>query len=353
MFRTVMEFVRAVLLLAVAMPVLASGAVILQYHHVAENTPAATSVTPAQFASHLEALADEGFEVVPLTDLVGRVRDGLNARDKVAAITFDDGYQNFLDEALPLLDRHGWKAAIFVTSGDVGKGGMLDVDDLRAIKARGHLVLNHTQQHPHLVRQHEGESRKQWLQRVEQEITGAQAQLESWLGESLPKILAYPYGEQDSDVRALLQRLGYIGVGQHTGALDATVDWQQVPRIPVNRRYADWATLRDKVLALPMPVSVVSPDDGVTESEAPELSLTLPASWRNRTLNCFASGAAITPQRNADKDADKDAVHLTLQANIPVGRSRYTCTASAGEGRFYWFTWVWMRRTNDGWHPEY
>lgn len=349
MFRTVMESVRAALLLAATLPLLASAAVILQYHHVAEDTPAATSVTPAQFASHLEALAREGFEVVPLTELFERVRNGLDAREKVAAITFDDGYQNFLDEALPLLDRHGWKAAIFVTSGDVGKGGMLDVDDLRAIKAHGHLVLNHTQQHPHLVRQHEGESRTQWLQRIEQEITGAQAQLESWLGESLPKILAYPYGEHDSEVRALLQRLGYIGVGQHTGALDAAVDWQQVPRIPVNRRYADWESLRDKVLALPMPVTVVSPDDGVTDSDAPELSLTLPASWRNRALNCFASGAAITPQRKADKDA----VQLTLQASIPVGRSRYTCTASAGEGRFYWFTWVWMRRTADGWYPEY
>ncbi|MCB1837593.1 MAG: polysaccharide deacetylase family protein [Alcanivoracaceae bacterium] len=349
MLRAVMEFVRAALLLIASMPLLASAAVILQYHHVAEDTPAATSVTPAQFAGHLQALADEGFEVVPLTELFERVRNRLDARERVAAITFDDGYDNLLTEALPLLDRHDWKAAIFVTSGDVGKGGMLDVDDLRAIKASGHLVLNHTQRHPHLVRQHEGESRTQWLQRIEQEITGAQAQLERWLGESLPKILAYPYGEHDDDVRALLQRLGYIGVGQHTGALDAAVDWQQVPRIPVNRRYADWESLRDKVLALPMPVTVVSPDDGVTESEAPVLSVTLPAGWRNRALNCFASGAAITPQRKAGKDA----VQLTLQASIPVGRSRYTCTASAGEGRFYWFTWVWMRRSADGWYPEY
>src|SRR5690606_7278613 len=349
MFRTVMESVRAVLIMAATMPLLASAAVILQYHHVAEDTPPATSVTPAQFAEHLPALAHEGFEVVPLTELFDRVRDGLAPREKVAAITFDDGYHNFLTEALPLLDRHGWKAAIFVTTGDVGKGGMLDVEDLRAIKARGHLILNHTQRHPHLVRRHEGESRKQWLHRVEQEITGAQTQLESWLGESVPNILAYPYGEQDSDVRKLLQRLGYIGVGQHTGALDAAVDWQQVPRIPVNRRYADWTSLRDKVLALPMPVTVVSPKDGVTESEAPELSMQLPVSWRNRALNCFASGAAITPQ----KKVDDDAVSLTLQANIPVGRSRYTCTASAGDGRFYWFSWVWMRRTSDGWYPEY
>ena len=349
MFRTVMESVRTALLLLAAMPLLASAAVILQYHHVAEDTPAATSVTPAQFAEHLQALAHEGFEVVPLTELFDRVRDGLDPREKVAAITFDDGYQNILTEALPLLDRHGWKAAIFVTTGDVGKGGMLDVEDLRAIKARGHLVLNHTQRHPHLVRRQEGESRKQWLQRVEQEITGAQAQLESWLGGPVPKILAYPYGEQDSDVRKLLQRLGYTGVGQHTGALDATVDWQQVPRIPVNRRYADWTSLRDKVLALPMPVTVVSPDDGVTESEAPSLSVQLPASWRNRALNCFASGTAITPQIKVDDNA----VSLTLQANIPVGRSRYTCTASAGDGRFYWFSWVWMRRTSDGWYPEY
>lgn len=349
MFRMLMKTVRAITLLVVAMPLLSRAAVILQYHHVAESTPAATSVTPTQFAGHLQALKREGFEVIPLTDLFARVRDGLDASARVAAITFDDGYHNVYTEALPLLERHGGKAAIFVTTGDVGKAGMLDVRDLRELKARGHLLLNHTVHHAHLVRREAGESEAQWLARVEKEITGAQAQLERWLGKGIPKILAYPYGEQNVAVQQLLHRLGYTGVGQQTGALDAQVNWQLVPRIPVNRQYATWSSLRDKVLALPMPALVNYPADGVTEDDKPTLSIQLPASWRNKSLNCFAAGTAITPH----KKVGADFLRVSLKAEIPVGRSRYTCTSDAGDGRFYWFSWMWMRRTSDGWYPEY
>lgn len=351
MFIRLVQNVRPLLVVLCLVLAPASGraAVILQYHHVSADTPAATSVTPRQFAAHLQALADEGFEVVPLDQLFARVRDGVAAERKLAAITFDDGYDNVARHALPMLEQRGWKAAIFVTTGQVGQAGMLSADALREIHDRGHLLLNHSQTHAHLVRRQAGESEHEWLARIEEEITGAQARLGDILGEAPAKVFAYPYGEQDAAIQHLLRRLGYIGVGQQSGALDRDVNWQLVPRIPVNRQYADWASLRDKVLALPLPASVVEPSDGVTGQARPTLTFSLPRAWQDRALNCFAAGSAITPRR----DVDGARLRITLEGDIPVGRSRYTCTAPAADGRFYWFSWMWMRRGAGGWYEEY
>lgn len=328
----------------------ASGAVILQYHNVSEDTPASTSVAPAQFAAHLEKLEQEGFRVVSLDTLVSEVRGGLDPREKVVAITFDDGARNIYDNALPMLDRRGWKASVFVTTGLVGKRGMMSADQLRDMNKRGHLVLNHSRTHPHMVRSLPGESDAQRTRRIEGEIVGAQRSLETWLETTPPRYFAWPFGEYDALTVDALRKLGYTGFAQGSGAVDASGPWHAVPRIPVNRHYAEWSALRDKLLALPMPVRRTKPAFGVTRDARPVLELWLEGDWTEVSLSCFAGGEAITPKQQRDGDYTK----VTLRAGVPEGRGRgrYTCTAPAGEGRFWWYSWMWMRKAGDSWYPE-
>ena len=339
---------RLIVLIALLTAVPLHAAVILQYHHVSADTPSTTSVTPSQFASHLKAIADEGFTVVELTTLVAKVQAGLDPQEKVLAITFDDAYSDLLDAALPLLEQYGWPAAIFVTTSQIGGKGMLSDEQLVDIHRQGHLLLNHTATHEHLLRRRREESEQQWLARVSKDIDRAQVLLEMMLGTSLPRYLAWPYGESDDALRDLLRGKGYIAFGQQTGALDQNTDWQQVPRIAINQHYADWPSLGDKVRALPMPVSDVVPASGVTLSETPVLQFSLPLDWVKKPLNCFVGGKVVEPLRQV---ADQGQT-VRLQGSIPVGRSRATCTALGSEGRYYWFSWQWMRRTQSGWYDE-
>ncbi len=332
------------MLAGLALP--AQAAVILLYHHVAEDTPASTSVTPAMFEAHLRHLRDEGFEVVRLDELVRRVRAGEPAGTKLAAITFDDAYRSIHDNAVPLLERHGWPASVFVSTGAVGEGGnMMNVAQLQALHEAGHLLLNHSHRHAHLVRRQDDES---WAARVREDIEQAQTLLGEWLGEPPPRYFAYPYGEQDEAVRALLRDMDYLGFAQRSGALDADTDWQNIPRIPVNRHYADWDSLGDKVRALPMPVREVSPGSGVTTQKRPALTMVLPANWASRSVNCFAGGAAIV-ERTAVENGVR--LRVTPGRDLSPGRTLVNCTASAGQGRFYWYSWLWMYRDGE-WYRE-
>jgi peptidoglycan/xylan/chitin deacetylase (PgdA/CDA1 family) len=68
---------------------------------------------------HLEALGRH-FRFVSVDELVRLERDGATGRRPVAAVTFDDGYRDVYENAVPLLMRKGIPAAVFVVSDLVG-----------------------------------------------------------------------------------------------------------------------------------------------------------------------------------------------------------------------------------------
>lgn len=73
------------------------------------------------------------FNVLPLDAAVSRLQRGtLPAR--AAAITFDDGYADNHDHALPLLQRHGLPATFFIASGFIDGGCMWNDGVIDAVR---------------------------------------------------------------------------------------------------------------------------------------------------------------------------------------------------------------------------
>lgn len=349
MFMRLMQNVTVVMVIGVLAGPAAAGT-ILQYHQVADRAPASTSVTVAQFSDHLARLDEEGFRVVRLDALLALARQGQDTANLVA-ITFDDGFASLLEQAIPLLDQRGWPAAVFVTTSQVGGESMLDVAQLRELAAAGHLVLNHGHEHVHAVRARPGETGPARLERLRQDLLRAQSQLESWLPEPPPRILAWPYGEHDAAARGVARELGFTALAQLTGAVGPQTDWQQVPRIAVNRRYADWASLRDKLRARPMAAQVIRPEDGVTRSSRPMLVVHFPEGPGR--LQCFLDGQPLEPMSALPQRGGHWRWQLTPGDRLEPGRHRINCTRPASAGGYEWFAWLWMVRDGDDWYPEY
>jgi peptidoglycan/xylan/chitin deacetylase (PgdA/CDA1 family) len=75
-------------------------------------------VTPETLRNHCRTLA-EYYEVLPLTEAVEAL--GTRVQDKpLIALTFDDGYVDNLQFAVPILKEHGLRATFFVVSGLMG-----------------------------------------------------------------------------------------------------------------------------------------------------------------------------------------------------------------------------------------
>lgn len=93
-------------------------ALILAYHRVTElpSDPQLLCVRPRHFAEHLEVLRSLAQTVLPCGLLAGS-RTG----KPLVALTFDDGYADVLEQALPLLQWYQVPATVFVVTGDAGR----------------------------------------------------------------------------------------------------------------------------------------------------------------------------------------------------------------------------------------
>jgi peptidoglycan/xylan/chitin deacetylase (PgdA/CDA1 family) len=113
-----------------------SCAAVLMYHRVLpqdrvsrEQVEPGMFVTPETFSRHLCWLAEE-FSVLPVHEILGRQARGDSLPPRACAISFDDGWRDNLEHALPALERHGLPATIFVVTERVGSEGAFWPDEV-------------------------------------------------------------------------------------------------------------------------------------------------------------------------------------------------------------------------------
>ena len=316
---------------------LASNGVILQYHHVADDTPPVTSVTAEQLRSHLQYLQDEGFNVLPLPDMIKALAENQPLPDKAVAITFDDGYRDILQNGHPILREFAFPYTIFVNPAQIGvQSDQLSWDDIALMGQQGVTFANHTQDHIHLLQRLPGEDTQQWLARIRNNILSAEQQLADKVGYSL-RYLAYPYGEYDENLQALLREENFVGFAQFSGAISSASDFTALARFPAAGIYANLQTLRVKLNSLAMPVltnSLSSPV--VLESQFPSPQLTIDvADIRPRQFRCYINGDVVDTQWQ-----ENQVTVLSGDLALNPGRSRINCTAPSKQRptRYYWFS---------------
>lgn len=337
--------------LAAAPPGTTSHGVILQYHHVSNDSPAITSIPPQRFAEQMNWLGSHGFEVWPLGKLVDYVRQGKPTPDHVVAITFDDAYESIFTTAYPILKQRGWPFTIFVATKYVGTSPdfYLSWAQLKEMQASGATIGNHTYDHTHLIRYHPGESTSAWRKRITGEIQRAAQMIHNHLGVS-PDLFAYPYGEYDADVIAIIKQLNYTGFGQQSGAIGPNSLFAVLPRFPMGGQYSKMDSFESKVETLPLPVKPVATEPIVGNQLRPVLTLNFTSrNLRLDQLVCYGPDG-IT----ALKPTSPTSFEAQSKGPVPVGRSRYNCTMPVeNSSRFYWFSQMWIRKEADGsWYPE-
>ncbi len=122
-------------------------AAILMYHRVGELAVGRPEddvyrVTPGDFEAQMALLVREGYPVVPASAL-----DSRDLPPRAVVLTFDDGWDSDVLEALPILRRHGLRASFFVSPALVGRPTYLTWDGVQRLDAEGMEVGSHGLDH--------------------------------------------------------------------------------------------------------------------------------------------------------------------------------------------------------------
>jgi peptidoglycan/xylan/chitin deacetylase (PgdA/CDA1 family) len=183
---------------------------ILMYHSIGETAPRGFErwvVRPAQFRAQVRSLADTGYATLTVRALVAARaarQKSLSAGPREAVLTFDDGYDDFLSQAAPVLRDYGMTATLFVCPDLLGRAfnelPVLDWGAIAEAHAAGFEIGAHSMSHQALDRLSPA--------RVLADVLDCKRMLEDRLGAPVTSF-AYPFGFFTEATRQAVIAAGY------------------------------------------------------------------------------------------------------------------------------------------------
>lgn len=328
--------------------------VILQYHHVSDSTPASTSISPEQFAKHMQFLADNNFNVIALSTLMNSIKQQQVLPDKSVVITFDDAYLDILNQGKPILDKHGFPFTIFINPGIVeqNSGKYLSWQQLKAMADDGVIIANHGMEHDSLARTPAGMTSTAWLAKNTESLLNAEKIIAEKTGQSW-RYFAYPYGEYNPEIQQWILENDFVAFSQQSGAVGLGTDITSIPRFPASQPYDQLSSLRDKLNSLPFSIRLDAENQQTIFQQGESTSVTFHVEvddFEPEQLHCYISGLG----RQEIQWQGEKMFSITYSAPLPTGRVRCNCTApSISEpGRYYWYSKPWfILKENREWYP--
>jgi peptidoglycan/xylan/chitin deacetylase (PgdA/CDA1 family) len=177
---------------------------ILTYHYVesakgATKRGAALTIIPTVFERQLQAIQERKYRSVFIREIPSSLLQ--TSEEKLIALTFDDGYEDFYVNVLPLLKKYHMNATLYIITDFIGKPGYVTAEELKQIIASGLVEIGaHTVHHKNL--------RSISLKRAQDEIETSKRTLEQNFGITVQSF-AYPFGKHSPKIDALVQQAGF------------------------------------------------------------------------------------------------------------------------------------------------
>lgn len=218
---------------------LATMPLVWMYHSIAtyDEDPYEVTMTPQRFEKQLRWLRRRGLRGVSMGELLHAAAEGRARR--LVGLTFDDGYRDFITTAMPVLQRYGFTATVFVLAGRLGgenewsrpgpNKALLSADEVREIAAAGMEIGSHGLKHISLVKADDAQ--------LGEETVRSREILQELLGQPVSGF-CYPYGYLDARVVEAARAAGYDyacavkpgpAIGRHA-----------IPRTLVHERDTAW-----------------------------------------------------------------------------------------------------------------
>ena len=173
------------------------------------------------FESEMKYIHDNGYHVIPMSDLLKFLHHQISLPSNSVCITIDDGYKSAVVFAAPILKKYGypWTFFIYPDFVTVAEGsGAVSWNDLLQLQAEGIDIESHSMTHPNL-KLHKQKVKGVWhdftpdeyAAWLNNETAGSKALLEQKMGKPIT-CFAYPYGEYNKQVEAAAIAAGYDAI---------------------------------------------------------------------------------------------------------------------------------------------
>ena len=306
-----------------------NGVIALMYHRFNENKYPSTNIRNEIFSEHLKTINNLNIEFINFKKFKEVIKTNINKN--YLLLTIDDGFESFYINAWPILKNKKIPFILFISTREVGKHGYMSWKQIKELESSNLVTIgNHSHSHEYLI---------DWSDnKIKSDLETSINIFKKELGYS-PEIFSYPFGEYSNNLKKIVSDLNFkFAFGQHSGAIDPTKNFLELPRFPVNEKYGELKRFKSILQTLPFPYESISPENRYLKNDdnPPKIKIKFFENLINiKKINCYSNEGNIWRKSDIQFINDNE-IMIMLKEKFKSERGRINCSLWGATNRWRW-----------------
>ena len=299
------------------------------YHRFNESKYPSTNIQLDVFKNQLEIIENENIHFIHPNDFGKKINQDKQKRKVL--LTIDDGLLSFYQNAWPILRDKKIPFILFVNTREVGAFNYMTWSQILELHKNENVEIgNHSHSHEYLVEEKE--------EVIKNDIVKSINIFENKLGKN-SDFFSYPFGEYSNEFKKIIKDLGFkYAFGQHSGVIDETKDYFELPRFPINEKYGDVKRFKTLMKTLPFKYKSIVPEDKylLQSNNPPVVKIKFLENIKGlKNINCFSNEG--NKWRNSEISfKETNLLEIKIAEKFISERGRINCSLKENDGFWRW-----------------
>ena len=305
------------------------GLISIMYHRFNESKYPSTNIQMDVFKKQLKIIENEKITFVHPSNLKENIFS--KKKERKILLTIDDGLLSFYENAWPILKSKKIPFVLFVNTREVGRFNYMNWSQIKELSDENFVEIgNHSHSHEYLV--------DEQSTFIKDDILKSIKIFEENLGKN-SKFFSYPFGEYSLEFKKIIKDLGFeYAFGQHSGVIDETKDFFELPRFPINEKYGKIDRFKMLVKTLPFKYKNIYPKEKylIDFKNPPKVKIEFFENINNlNQINCFSNEG--NKWRTSEINfISKNILGIHISEKFVGERGRINCSLKEENGYWRW-----------------
>ena len=299
------------------------------YHRFEENKYPSTNIKINDFRAHLKIIEENNIKFINPKDFENELKN--NKLQKKILLTIDDGFLSFYENAWPILKDKKIPFILFVSTREIGAYNYMTWDQIKEISKEDFVEIgNHSHTHEYLADENN--------EVIKEDIAKSISIFEKNLGKN-SDFFSYPFGEYSNNFINIIKNFGFkYAFGQHSGVMDETKSFYELPRYPINEKYGELKRFKSLIKTLPFKFKKIQPEEKylLQANNPPNVKIEFYENIKNlNSVSCYSNEGDMWRQSNT-KFENPNTLIINIAEKFVGERGRINCSLRDPSGLWRW-----------------
>ena len=305
------------------------GIISLMYHRFEENKYPSTNIRINDFKEHLKIIEDNNIKFINPKDFENELKN--NKLQRKILLTIDDGFLSFYENAWPILKSKRTPFILFISTREIGAYNYMSWEQIKEISKEDFVEIgNHSHTHEYLADEDN--------ETIKKDIEKSISIFKKNLGNN-SNFFSYPFGEYSNNFKNIIKEFGFkYAFGQHSGVMDETKDFYELPRYPINEKYGEIKRFKSLTKTLPFKYKNIYPDEKylLQSTNPPNVKIEFYETIENlKSVGCYSNEG--NKWRKSDiKFENSNTLIINISEKFVGERGRINCSLRDPSGLWRW-----------------